>query len=276
METLRVLSYLAPSIPEDFFQLVAQTIQSRTGVSVRLAFETRVSGPAPEADPFAADLADLAFVCAPSYPLLKKAGSPVELLPVAPVFLDPRVEDRPVYFADVVVHARHPARTFPDLRGAVWSYNDRYSRSGWQNMLVRLSELGHDGDPESFFGGLVQAGSHLRSLALVSRLRADAAAIDSNTLWFVRQRQPGLAAPLRVIESWGPMPIQPLLARAGLDTALKEQIVDVLLGLQRDPDLRASLEHSGVRRFAPVEESTYEGIRALGIPEAPRTAPPAG
>jgi len=49
----------------------------------------------------------------------------------------------------------------------------------------------------------------------------------------------------------------------------------VLLGLHQDPDLRASLEHSGVRRFAPVEESAYEGIPALGIPDAARDLSPA-
>jgi phosphonate transport system substrate-binding protein len=150
MKPLRVLSYLAPSIPEELFELLVERIALRVGVSATLEFERSVSGPTPESDPFATDLADLAFVCAPSYPLLREAGSPVALLPVAPVFADPRADGRPVYFSDVIVRSGHPARRFEQLRGGVWAYNDRLSRSGWQNMLARLAEIGHDGDPESF------------------------------------------------------------------------------------------------------------------------------
>jgi ABC-type phosphate/phosphonate transport system substrate-binding protein len=272
VKTLRVLSYLAPSIPEDLFVLAARTLESRLGLAVGLAFETRVSGPSPDSDPFASDRADLAFVCAPSYPLLKEAGSPVELLPVAPVFADPRLDGRPVYFADVLVRAGHPARSFHDLRGAVWSYNDRYSRSGWQTMLARLEELGHAGGPEFFFGSLVRAGSHLRSLELVSSGQADAAAIDSNTLWLARRRDPERSARLRIIESWGPMPIQPLLVRAGLPGSLKKRIAEVLLTLHEDSRARASLAESGVRRFAPVAESAYATVRPIGVPGAARSS----
>ncbi|HSS43862.1 MAG TPA: PhnD/SsuA/transferrin family substrate-binding protein, partial [Thermoanaerobaculia bacterium] len=179
MKPIRVLSYLAPSIPEEFFELLVGRIASRVGVPARLDFERRVSGPTPDSDPFAADLTDLAFVCAPSYPLLRKAGSPVALLPIAPVFADPRADGRPVYFSDVIVRSGHPARRFEELRGGVWAYNDRQSRSGWQNMLARLLEMGHAGDPGSFFRELLHAGSHLRSVELVEAGDADAAAIDS-------------------------------------------------------------------------------------------------
>lgn len=158
MTPLRLISYLSPSIPEKLFELVADNLRQRLCVPVELEFETLVSGPAPESDPFAAGRADLAFVCAPSYPLLKQAGSPVTLLPAAPVFMDPRAEDQPVYFSDVVVRSDDRASRFEELSGGVWSYNDAYSRSGWQNMIARLAEIGHSGPPEAFFRGLVNPG----------------------------------------------------------------------------------------------------------------------
>ncbi len=276
MRPLRLLSYLAPSIPEGLFELVAASLRARIGVPVALDFETRVSGPAPDSDPFASGRADLAFVCAPSYALLKEAGSPVELLPVAPVFVDPRVEGQPVYFSDVVVRTGHPARRFEELAGGVWSYNDRYSRSGWQKMLDRLAEIGHAGGPERFFGCLLQAGSHLRSIEFVAGAKADAAAIDSNTLWLSRRRDPTLPGRLRVIESWGPMPIQPVLARAGLDPSVRSGIVLTLLCLHEDRASRARLEEFGVKRFAAVDEASYAAIRPIGISVAGGSGSPAG
>ncbi|MGE5276827.1 MAG: phosphate/phosphite/phosphonate ABC transporter substrate-binding protein [Acidobacteriota bacterium] len=260
MRPLRLLSYLAPSIPEGLFELVADAFRARIGVPVRLAFETSVSGPAPESDPFAQDRADVAFVCSPSYPLLKRAGSPVTLLPAAPVFEDPRAGGRPVYFADVVVREGHPAQTFEKLSGGVWAFNDRYSRSGWQTMLARLVEIGHAGPPETFFSGLLHAGSHLRSLSLVASGSADAASIDSNTLWLSRRRDRDLDRRLRVIETWGPMPIQPVLARAGLDAELRGRLAATLLSLGAEPASRATLAPYGLRGFAAVEEADYAGL----------------
>jgi phosphonate transport system substrate-binding protein len=262
---LRLISYLSPSIPQGLFELVAQALRDRLGVPVGLAFETRVSGPSPEDDPFAGGRADLAFVCAPSYPLLKEAGSPVALLPAAPVFADPRAGEKPVYFSDLVVRAEHPARDFAELAGSVFAYNDRASRSGWQNVLDRIDALGPARPPEAFFSRLIHSGSHLQSLALISAGRADVAAIDSNTLWLARRRDRDLSARLRVLESWGPMPIQPVLAHAGLGGDPHNRIAGVLLGLAEDPNLRVRLEAFGVRRFAAVEEASYASVVPIAV-----------
>ena len=259
---LRLLSYLSPSIPEGLFALVAETVERATGEPVALAFETRVSGPSPEDDPFTEDRADVAFVCSPSYPLLKRAGSPIEILPAAAVFADPRTEGRPVYFADVVVRSSFRAARFEDLAGSVWSYNDRFSRSGWESMVARLARMTPRRTPESFFRTLVDAGSHLRSLELVVSGAADAAAIDSNVLWLAR-RDRALGGALRLVESWGPMPIQPVLARSSLDPATRARIAEALCRLHESPDAARRLEEFGVRRFARIDETAYAAALEL-------------
>jgi phosphonate transport system substrate-binding protein len=231
-------------------------------------YETAVSGPTPEDDPFREGRADLAFVCAPSYPLLAAAGSPVVLLPAAPVFTEPRAQGRPVYFSDVVVRRGHTATRFEELAGSTWCYNDRRSRSGWQIMVARLSELGHAGGPETFFRELVQSGSHLGSIGLVAEGRADAAAIDSNTLWLASKEDLARIASLRVLETWGPMPIQPVLAHAGLEPATRDRIRDVLLSLHEDAARRERLGTFGVARFAEVDEASYATLRPAEVTRA--------
>ena len=273
MAPLRLLSYLAPSLPDELFELIASELARRTGGPVSLDFERRVSGPTPEDDPFREERADLAFVCAPSYPLLREAGSPVALLPAAPVFADPRAQGRPVYFSDVVVSAGHPARRFEELSGAIWCYNDRRSRSGWQNMLARLADLGHAGGPEAFFGTLVQSGAHVRSLEMVAAGEADAAAIDSNTLWLALDRDPAIGARFRVVESWGPMPIQPVLAHARLEADRRARIGAALLSLHEEDSVRSRLARFGVTRFARVEEASYSRLESLPTLR-PAGAPP--
>lgn len=260
MEKIRLLTYLAPSIPSGLFELVAEEIEARTGVAVALDFETAVSGPTPDDDPFAQDRADLAFVCGPSLALLRAAGRPVEIVAAAPVFDDPRNGGRPVYFSDVVVRRDHPAGELADLRGSVWTYNDRRSLSGWFRMLSKLEALGFGRDPDAFFARVVPSGSHLASIDLVARGEADVSAVDSNTLLLARKRSPVLEERLRVLETWGPSPVQPLIARSGLPPPLPARIAAALLGMGESPDSSRRLREYGVLRFAPVHERDYREL----------------
>jgi len=233
---LRFLTYLAPSIPHQLFVHVARHAGERCGVETSIDFETRISGPLEgDDDPFAGGRADVGFVCAPTYRWMRER---VTLLP-ALVPLDARADGRPVYFADVVVRADSAIARFDDLRGRRWAYNDRNSRSGWFSMLDRV------GGETRFFSGLVHAGSHLRSLEAVREGRVDAAAIDSNVLF--RERHDDL----RIIESWGPYPIQPVIVRNGVDDALRSRLGAALLQVD-------GLEPFGFARFAPVTPADYE------------------
>ncbi|HUJ12177.1 MAG TPA: PhnD/SsuA/transferrin family substrate-binding protein [Thermoanaerobaculia bacterium] len=227
---LRIISYLAPSIPSEFFRLVAEDL----GASIE--FNETISGPLEGDDePFTSARSDVGFVCSPTYRWLQPR---VELLPL-PVPLDPRAQERPVYFGDVVVRKDSAFERFDQLRGRVWAYNDRNSRSGWFSMRERAGE--------SFFGRCVHSGSHLRSIEMVRSGAADAASIDSNVLLRHATRD------LRVIESWGPFGIQPAIVRADLERDVKTSIARRLLTLHE----RHALEPFGFRRFVEPEAGLY-------------------
>lgn len=259
---LRLLSYLAPSLPEGLFRLVGERVAAAIGCSVHIDFETSVSGPTLETDPFASGRADLAFVCGPSYEMLRGGGRAVALVPAAPVFDDPRNGGRPVYFSDVIVPAGHPARSLADLRGGRWAYNDRESLSGWHRMIERLAAMGAGG-PEAFYSRVFASGAHVRSIELVAAGEADVSAVDSNALILARRSTPALSERLRVLESWGPTPIQPLLASAALDERTRAGVLSALLTLDGDPAARRSLAEYGVVRFAPADPASYESLIAL-------------
>ncbi|HYX22498.1 MAG TPA: PhnD/SsuA/transferrin family substrate-binding protein [Thermoanaerobaculia bacterium] len=259
---LRLLSFLAPSLPEGLFRLVGERIAAATRRSVELDFETTVSGPTLETDPFASGRADLAFVCGPSYAVLRAGGAPVAFIPAAPVFDDPRNGGRPVYFADVIVPAAHPCRRLADLCGGRWVYNDRESLSGWHRMIERLAAAGL-GEPESFYARVFASGAHVRSIEMVASGEADVSAVDSNALILAWRRTPALSGRLRVLESWGPTPIQPLLASAALDERTRAEVLSALLTLDGDAAARRALAGYGVLRFAPADPASYEGLIAV-------------
>jgi phosphonate transport system substrate-binding protein len=178
---------------------------------------------------------DVAFVCSP--PLLW-LGDAVEAI-AAPVLCDPRFGERPLYGSDVVVGARSAHRSLADLRGGRWAYNEPSSWSGYWTTLARVGDW-------SYFGEVVAAGSHQRALRMVANGEVDGSAIDAHVLAVELRDHHELAARLRVVETLGPAPIQPVVARAGLDPELRRDVSARLLALRGEP-----LERHFVRRFAP-------------------------
>jgi ABC-type phosphate/phosphonate transport system substrate-binding protein len=247
---LRLISYLAPSIPHGFFELLAKVISEGTGMDVHLEFNEQISGPLEgDENPFADDGADIGFVCAPTFRWLKED---LQLLPV-PVPADTRANGKPVYFADVVVQAGSPFLSFDDLRGQRWAYNDRNSRSGWFSMLDRIAPH----SPLDYFSEVVQSGSHLESLRWVMMGQTDAAAIDSNALLNQVNRNLIDASEFTILETWGPFPIQPVVIRADMPFSLKQSVHNSLL--RAHEAFSSELNSFGFTLFTEARRQDYEG-----------------
>ena len=259
-EELRLLTYLAPGLPLALFEAVAVHLEHVLGVPTHLASdETRSAPEADGPDPFSEGRADVGFLCAPGYLWLAARRPPaVELVPAAFVFDDPRCQGRPVYFAELIAASASPVASLADLRGTRWVYNDPCSLSGYFSVLAAVAALA---DGRDFFGSVRAVGSHHAALRAVERAEADCAAIDSNTL--LLERRTGAARGVRVIESLGPYPVQPVIVRAGLSGARKEAIAAALLGMHRSEPSRSALARCGVRQFAPITPADYEPERAL-------------
>ena len=114
---------------------------------------------------------------------------------------------------------------------------------------VRLARgiraLDHPQFPARFFGQVVEAGFHEAALQMVAEGKIDGAAIDCHVL----SQKPRIAEQLRVIETLGPAPSQPVVVRAGLEAEVKTRIRETLLRLH-DP----LMNELGVERFVPAPD----------------------
>ncbi|MBA2714706.1 MAG: PhnD/SsuA/transferrin family substrate-binding protein [Rubrobacteraceae bacterium] len=223
---IRSVTYLSPSIPRAVFEGLADHVRRATGCGrVSLRLETRASGPEKGDERlFSSGEADVGFMCAPSY------------------------------VCDVVVREDRQIRSFAGLRGGSWLYNDACSLSGYFSLLKKLAESGAD---ERFFDSVSCSGSHLNSIEAVLHGDADAAAIDSNVLRIRLREVPDLREKLRVIETWGPFPIQPVVVRSTLHPHLKERLRAAFLTTEEDESTRRILERYGLSRFVAVGRQDY-------------------
>ena len=145
--------------------------------------------------------------------------------------------------------------SFGDLRGARWAYNEP---SSWSGYWVTLAQVGD----WSYFGEVVAAGYHRRALRMVAAGEVDGAAIDCQVLAVELRDHPELAQQVRIVDSLGPGPIQPVVVRADLNSEVKGRLQRRLFGLGG-----AVLERFFVECFAPAPD--YSSVGAVVVSRAP-------
>jgi phosphonate transport system substrate-binding protein len=248
---LRFVTFLAPNM-QSVYKFITRFVSDRLGLPTELQVGSSYRQLYEEVD--------VGFVCGLPYIQLTEWGEPpVEPL-AAPVLAGDRYGGQPIYFSDVVVRRDSPFRSFAELRGRSWCYNESQSQSGYGITRYHLVQLGETG---GFFGEVVEAGWHERSLRLVCSGEVDATAIDSQVLAIALRDQPRLAAELRILDSLGPSTIQPIVAARRLCPSLRADLRSVLVEMHQHDLAREPLAHGFVERFVPVSDGDYDDIRAM-------------
>jgi len=252
VDRLRIGTYLAPNI-FPVYEVVADEIGRRLGILTELVVET-------DYESCKRDENDVCFVCSLPYVMFERQGISPAVPVAAPVLRGERYAGAPVYYSDVIVHRESPFRSFEDLRGRSWSYNEPLSHSGYGITRYHLLRMG---ETSGFFGEVVEAGFHESSIRMVANAEVDASAIDSQVLAVTLRDDTALRRSLRVIAELGPSTIQPVAVSRRLPVDLREEVRGVLLALGDDPSCRERLAVGLVDRFVAVDSSSYDDIRMM-------------
>ncbi|SRR5579883_3482129 len=248
--TLRFATFLAPNM-FPVYAFIARYMQERLGLPTEL-----IVGSSYER---LSEQADVSFLCGLAYVELRRLGEPIEPL-AAPLLRGSRYGGRPIYFSDVIVRRDSPFRSFADLRGCSWAFNEPYSHSGPGITCYRLVEMNEDRD---YFGRIIQTGWHERSIRLVHAGQVDASAIDSHVLALTLHDHPELADGLRIIDTLGPSTIQPVVVASWLSQELKADLRSILLEMHSDPEAQAVLFGRQVESFTAITDEDYDDLRDM-------------
>ncbi|MEP1058984.1 MULTISPECIES: phosphate/phosphite/phosphonate ABC transporter substrate-binding protein [Cyanophyceae] len=249
---LRAVSYLAPNWFE-FYQAVVSSLGRRLQVETQLvqAHCDPLHDPLLDQDQW-----DLAFICGLPFVRYQRVA-PKQLRAIAaPVMQASRYQNRPFYFADVVVKADSGFHSFADLAGATVCYNDPGSNSGYYLLCDRLLQE----NAPRFFSSAMQSGSHQHSMRWVLEGKVACAAIDSTVLEQECRLFPELSG-LRVIESIGPCMMPPVVLAQHLGEALIQQVQAALL--KPNALLQAAMNRMAMERYAAVTDHEYGAIAQM-------------
>lgn len=194
-------------------------------------------------------------------PYVKKSikEGPIKLL-ATPVMSHPRYAGLPIYYSDIVVHAESSLRSFSDLRGAVWAYNEPGSHSGYN--LVRYHLAAH-GIRDRYFGRVIESGSHQDSLQMLFSRTIDATAIDSTVLEMAFATEPAVIDKVRTVAVLGPSPAPPWVVHRSVPYEMQEALRREFLSIHTRQEGRRILEAAGISRFAFVSDENYDPIREM-------------
>jgi len=183
----------------------------------------------------------------------------VELV-AAPVMRHPRYGGKPVYYSDVIVRANSAFRSFEDLRGRRWAYNEPGSHSGYN---VTRYHLAKEGLGDYFFGSFVESGSHQNSLRRLLERAIDATAIDSTVLEMVLAKDPSIGERIRTITILGPSPAPPWVVHPSLSGDVRRALLEAFISMDQDARGQRILEDAGMLGFAAVSDRDYDPIREM-------------
>lgn len=204
---------------------------------------------------------DAALLCTGGFlDMERRAPGAVEVLAV------PVTGGTSTYHSLVIVPASGPAREFADLAGKRFAYTDELSFSGRIYADSLLRDAGKD--PERFFGATLFTRSHDRSVNAVAEGIVDGAAVHGGIYAALTQRDPSLAAQIRVIHRSPPFGAMPVVAAVRLPPALRARLRDVLLELAADPEAAELLRETGIERFAKPRPGLF--LSAARVVEARR------
>jgi len=196
----------------------------------------------------------LAFVCTNPY-LQGRDDFGMEAL------VAPEVNGVPFYYSYLIVREEASYETLADLRGHTFAFSDPLSNSGRLAPVYQLALVGET--PESFFSRYIFTYAHDNSIKAVAEKLVDAAAVDSLVYDYWVKTGSEYAAKTKIIETWGPFGINPVVVRPGLEAGLKQQLRQTLLGMDKDPRGQEILRSLYIDRFVIPDDSIYDSVRAM-------------
>jgi phosphonate transport system substrate-binding protein len=202
----------------------------------------------------------LLWIC--GLPYVQKADSGVneiELLAV-PVPMGERYQHKPVYFSDVVVRSTSTYRSFLELRGARWAFNEPLSHSGFNVVRTYLADLQQS---RGFFREAVASGAHRTSLKWLLADMVDGIAIDSTVLEWLSCERAQLSTQIRVIQSIGPSPVPPWVVSTKVPAEVRTRLRRLLCEMHQTPIGGSILRRARLERFVPAVDDDYDPIRRM-------------
>ena len=194
---------------------------------------------------------ELAFVCSGGY----MAGRGIELLAL------PEVKGKRTYQSYIIARAPLQVKSLQEMKGHSFAFTDPLSFSGHMAPLFML--LSVNADPKNYFSRTFFTFSHDNSIRSVVDGIVDGAAVDSMIYDRVLARRPEWANRVRIVERSLFVGNPPVVVPQGLELALRQKVLAILLAMHEDPTGQQALKRLDYDRFTLPDEALYQPLEPV-------------
>lgn len=168
------------------------------------------------------------------------------------------------YYSYTIVRKGSPYKSWQDLKGKSYVFNEVTSNSGYNLPRYKLVQLGAR-SWNDWFSRVEVSGSHEESIRMVARGLVDASSVDSMVLDYNRYIKDPDAMKVKVIETLVPggVGIPPVVVGPQVSPKLRLALQKALVGMDKDPEGRKILKHGLLQRFDPPDDHNYDDIRRM-------------
>ncbi len=145
-------------------------------------------------------------------------------------------------------------------RGRSIAFVNKVTTAGFLYPLSVLRQAGITDDPGTYFDRAIFSGSHDASLIAVVQGEVDMGACKNTIFQEFLQRNPDVAANVKILSTSAAVPSNGLGVRPSLDDGLKARLREALLTMHEDPDGMAALNKFGALKFIETSFQDYSPV----------------
>lgn len=166
---------------------------------------------------------------------------------------------KPLYRSYVIVDKQRAGESFDDLRGDIHAYSDPDSNSGFLVTTALLAEMGLR--PPDFFSSFFYAYGHRNVVRAVSSGLAQSGSVDGYVYEVLREVEPALTEPTRVLRKSEWLGFPPIAAPAEpRDPEATELLTQALLRMDKDESGREILKMLRLDKFEREAPEMFDRI----------------
>jgi ABC-type phosphate/phosphonate transport system substrate-binding protein len=166
----------------------------------------------------------------------------------------------PTYSSVILTRIEYSGRSLNDFRGGVAVFSRPYSHAGYNAFRGLIAPLA-GGQP--FFAKVINAGSHLDSIACIARGEGDLATIDCIVYAFVSRFRPQMLSGTCTLGYTAAAPAAPYVAPIGASADTLARLRRAVGDALADPSLAAARSDLFIASFSFDDAPDYDCISAL-------------
>ncbi len=172
------------------------------------------------------------------------------------------------YYGMIFVRKESGISSAADMKGKRFAFVDKATTAGYLLPLKYFKDNGID-DYQTYLSETYFTGTHEDAIYDVLNSLADIGAAKNTVYYRLAHTDARIINELKILTRSPDVPENALAFRSSLDVALRQQIKDVLLSMEEDPEGLKVLKLFGVARFIETTNADYapvfEYARAAGL-----------